>query len=92
MKEILLLTISGHDHPGVTAAFTQVLSRHAVNILDIGQSVIHDRLNLGMLLEVPEEELAATREVVREAMEQVHALEVPLVVDAKSGRNWRDVA
>jgi len=54
MKEILLLTISGHDHPGVTAAFTEVLSRHAVNILDIGQSVIHDRLSLGMLLEVPE--------------------------------------
>jgi len=54
MREILLLTINGHDHPGVTAAFTEALSRHAVNILDIGQSVIHDRLNLGMLLEVPE--------------------------------------
>ena len=54
MREILLLTLSGHDHPGVTAAFTETLGRHAVNILDIGQSVIHDRLNLGMLLEVPE--------------------------------------
>ena len=54
MSEILLLTISGSDHPGVTAAFTTALSGHAVNILDIGQSVIHDRLNLGMLLEVPE--------------------------------------
>ena len=56
MREILLLTISGHDHPGVTAAFTEALSRHAVNVLDIGQSVIHDRLNLGMLLEVPTED------------------------------------
>ena len=54
MREILLLTINGHDHPGVTAAFTETLSRHAVNILDIGQSAIHDRLSLGMLLEVPE--------------------------------------
>lgn len=54
MHEILLLNISGHDHPGVTATFTERLSRHAVNVLDIGQSVIHDRLNLGMLLEVPQ--------------------------------------
>ncbi len=55
MREILLLTISGKDHTGVTAAFTDVLSHHGVNILDIGQSVIHDALNLGMLLEVPDE-------------------------------------
>lgn len=50
---ILLLTISGPDHPGVTSAFTDALARHAVSILDIGQSVIHERLSLGMLLEIP---------------------------------------
>ena len=55
MREILLLTISGKDYAGVTAAFTDVLSHHGVNILDIGQAVIHDALNLGMLLEVPSE-------------------------------------
>lgn len=55
MREILLLTISGQDYAGVTATFTDVLSHHGVNILDIGQSVIHDFLNLGMLLEVPDE-------------------------------------
>lgn len=54
MREILLLTISGADHPGVTSAFTQALGHHNVNILDIGQAVIHDRLSLGMLLEVPD--------------------------------------
>ncbi|HIO93177.1 MAG TPA: phosphoserine phosphatase SerB [Leucothrix mucor] len=55
MREILLLTISGQDYAGVTATFTDVLSHHGVNILDIGQSVIHDLLNLGMLLEIPDE-------------------------------------
>ncbi len=55
MREILLLTISGKDYMGVTASFTDVLSHHGVNILDIGQSVIHDALNLGMLLEIPDE-------------------------------------
>ena len=55
MREILLLTISGKNHMGVTAAFTDILSHHNVNILDIGQAVIHDSLNLGMLIEVPDE-------------------------------------
>lgn len=55
MSEILLLTITGRDHTGVTAAFTNILSRHGVNILDIGQAVIHDSLNLGMLLEIADE-------------------------------------
>ena len=53
MNSILLLTISGPDHAGVTFAFTDVLARHGVNVLDIGQAVIHQRLNLGMLLEIP---------------------------------------
>lgn len=72
MADILLLTLSGHDHPGVTAAFTEALSRHAVNILDIGQSVIHERLNLGMLLELPEgdESGAAMKELLFLAHQQ----------------------
>lgn len=53
-RELYLLTIHGADHPGVTAAFTEVLALHRVNVLDIGQAVIHDRLDLGMLIEVPD--------------------------------------
>ncbi|RMG34752.1 MAG: phosphoserine phosphatase SerB [Gammaproteobacteria bacterium] len=56
MNPIQLLTIGGPDHPGVTAALTDALARHAVNVLDIGQAVIHDRLSLGLLLEIPEAE------------------------------------
>ena len=54
MRETLLLTINGNDHPGVTAAFTGTLSQHGVNVLDIGQAVIHERLNLGLLIEIPD--------------------------------------
>jgi phosphoserine phosphatase len=54
MREIFLLTINGNDHPGVTAAFTGTLSQHGVNVLDIGQAVIHDRLSLGLLIEIPD--------------------------------------
>ena len=54
MRELFLLTINGDDHPGVTAAFTGTLSQHDVNVLDIGQAVIHNRLNLGLLIEIPD--------------------------------------
>lgn len=53
MKELVLISISGLDKPGVTAALTEVLSEAKVNILDIGQAVIHQHLLLGMLAEVP---------------------------------------
>ena len=53
MKEILLINISGEDKPGLTASITEILAGFEVNILDIGQAVIHDTLSLGVLLEVP---------------------------------------
>lgn len=52
MREILLINITGEDKPGITSAVTGVLSDYDVNILDIGQAVIHDSLNLGILAEV----------------------------------------
>jgi len=48
---------------------------------------VHDEL----LFEVPEEEVDGTRALVREALERVHELRVPLVVDQKVGRSWKDV-
>lgn len=54
-KEIILLNIYGPDKAGLTSALTAVLAQYNVNILDIGQAVIHDNLDLGILFEVPEE-------------------------------------
>jgi phosphoserine phosphatase len=63
VNKILLITISGEDQAGVTAGVTAILSGYAVNILDIGQAVIHATLSLGLLVELPEscasEEVAA---------------------------------
>ena len=52
-KEIILLNVSGEDKPGLTASLTEVLHHYDVNILDMGQSVIHRELGLGILFEVP---------------------------------------
>ncbi len=53
MREIILIQVSGNDRPGLTAAFTRILARYHLNILDIGQAVILDSLSLGILVEVP---------------------------------------
>src|SRR6185295_8005125 len=49
---------------------------------------VHDEL----LFEAPPEELDRLRPLVKNAMEQVHPVRVPLVVDLKSGANWRDMS
>jgi DNA polymerase-1 len=47
---------------------------------------VHDEL----VFEVPEAEAEACRQRVRERMQGVLALRVPLVVDAGVGKNWRE--
>jgi DNA polymerase I len=48
---------------------------------------VHDEL----VFEVPESEGDIMRSLVREQMEQVHPLSVPLVVEIGAGKNWRDL-
>lgn len=47
--ELILITISGDDRPGVTAQLTEILARYEAQILDIGQADIHHLLSLGIL-------------------------------------------
>ena len=56
MSEVVLITISGQDRAGLTSALTGILAKYEVNVLDIGQSVIHESLSLGILIEAPEED------------------------------------
>jgi phosphoserine phosphatase len=51
VKEIILINLSGPDQPGVTSSVTALLAKHDVNILDVGQAVIHNTLALGILAE-----------------------------------------
>lgn len=51
--EYLLVQFSGPDQPGITAALTEIVSRHCAAVLDIGQATVHESLALSLLLEVP---------------------------------------
>ncbi len=48
---------------------------------------VHDEL----VFEVPETEVDTMQSLVREQMEKVHALAVPLLVEMGAGPNWRDL-
>jgi phosphoserine phosphatase len=54
VSNVLLISVSGEDQPGVTNAVTEALAEFGVTLLDIGQAVIHDQLNMGILVLVPE--------------------------------------
>ena len=60
MREIVLINITGEDRPGLTAAITGVLADGGVDVLDIGQAVIHDTLSFGILVVIPDTESGAT--------------------------------
>jgi DNA polymerase-1 len=49
---------------------------------------VHDEL----VLEAPEAEAEAAERIVREEMERVHPLEVPLKVDVSRGATWADLS
>lgn len=59
LREIVLINITGEDRPGLTAAITGALAQGGVNILDIGQAVIHDTLSFGILVEIPDNQRAS---------------------------------
>jgi len=55
MSEVVLINVTGQDRPGLTAQLTGVLADYDVPVLDIDQSVTHNSLALGLLIESPED-------------------------------------
>ena len=72
-KVSALITVTGPDRPGVTSALFEVLSRYQVELLNVEQVVIRDRLTLGVLVSVAPEiaDAPALRAQVTEAIERL---------------------
>ena len=86
-REAINLPMQGSASDLVKLAMRQVdevLRRERLQARMILQ--IHDEL----VFEVPREEIARTSQLVKETMEQVARLDVPLVVDLGVGENWMD--
>lgn len=76
MQEVILINISGEDKPGLTSSITGILAGYGVNILDIGQAVIHDTLSLGILAGVPRE--SETSPVIKDILYRAYELGVKM--------------
>lgn len=87
MTELVLISVSGTDKPGITSRMASLLAHYDVDVLDVGQSVIHDHLSLGILANLPD-----TTDSIREAIaEAAHALDVEVMmtpVSRESYANW----
>jgi phosphoserine phosphatase len=87
VTELVLINISGEDKPGVTAAITELLAQFDVDVLDVGQAVIHNHLSLGILINIP----GQSEPILKEVLFQAHALGVNIkfsAVDESSYDDW----
>jgi len=69
-SEALLIHISGHDGPGITAACMEILAARGALILDIGQAVVHENLALGILVAALDD-LAGLKAALEERMAEM---------------------
>lgn len=70
MREIILISFLGPDQPNQFTRLMQVLSSHSLQILDVGQAVIHNQLTLGIV--VASEDQTATALAMKEILILAH--------------------
>jgi phosphoserine phosphatase len=89
----ILLTVTGRDRPGVTASFFSALAAHDVDIRDVEQVVIRDRLILAVLIEL-RGDTAALRHSVTQAAHALGMDSEVVVVDQRTRhvRRARDIS
>lgn len=89
MKDILLINVFGEDKPGVTSTLTKLLSQFDVSVLDIGQAVIHDQLNLAILAAVPSTaEVAEVTEGLQNCLAPLQMKAKFLPISEERYQNW----
>ncbi|HIU55756.1 MAG TPA: phosphoserine phosphatase SerB [Candidatus Gallibacteroides avistercoris] len=71
--EIILISISGEDKPGVTSALTEILAKYDAFILDIGQADIHHTLSLGILFKTSGEK---SGDILKDLLFKAYELDV----------------
>ena len=89
MNELLLINISGEDKPGLTSSITTLLGNYDVDILDVGQAVIHSYLTLGLLVRVPSS--AESSPILKDILFKAHEMGVAVrytPIDDESYANW----
>ncbi|NCF45417.1 MAG: phosphoserine phosphatase SerB [Proteobacteria bacterium] len=82
----MLVSISGEDEPGLMSALMGICVAHDVQLLDMGQAVIHDELALGLLLSAAN--LDALSAAIEARCEHTGSALRIQRVDGADYRNW----
>ena len=85
-SEVYLINVTGRDRPGLVSAVTNVLAQFNVNVLDIGQAVIHEHISFGILVEIPRDQAAS--EVMKELLFVAHGLDIQARFTPVSGEQY----
>lgn len=91
MHDVILITVSGEDKPGLSTSLLSILAQYEARILDIGQAVIHATLSLGILTQVPEG--VSWDAVARELLFRAYELDLKIKftpVTADEYMEWTD--
>jgi len=83
-----MLKVSGQDQIGLTASLSQILADAGVTLLDIGQSVIHDQVSLGMLVQLPG--TADNAYMLKELLYQAHEQDIQVRFTPVSDEAYED--
>jgi phosphoserine phosphatase len=92
MNELILVNISGEDQPGLTSSITSLLADYDVDVLDVGQAVIHSYLTLGILVRLPGS--AESSPILKDILFKAHELGVTVrytPINDESYANWVDL-
>ncbi|WP_419786383.1 phosphoserine phosphatase SerB [Pseudodesulfovibrio sp.] len=74
MEKIILVHVTGGDRPGLTHELSEVLAEYDVDVLDIGQVVIHNFLTLGILIRLRSD----SQPVLKDLLFKAHEMGVTL--------------
>ncbi|EMU9136793.1 phosphoserine phosphatase SerB [Acinetobacter baumannii] len=86
MREIILISFLGPDQPNQFTRLMQVLSVHSLQILDVGQAVIHNQLALGIV--VASENETATALAMKEILILAHDIGLTVRFKPISGAEY----
>lgn len=72
MSDVVVITVTGADHPGIVAGFTGVLADADANILDIAQTVERDIFTMLLFADLGESDvdLEELQRLLREEAER----------------------
>ena len=87
-QDLLLITVGGADRPELVPALTAVLAAHAVEIRDLGHTVIHEKAALGVVVALPEGH--STAPVLKDFLLRAHELGLTAAFEPLDPPRWEE--